>query len=131
MALARAAAERAKASADKTKGKRGLASESDDEMLVGKKRRDEAEEEESEEEDEDDAASSSSEVAVAKVDAKTKVKEGNAELEAYERDLAAIKAKIDDAKKKNASALHVLSKTRDDFPVQVSFFNLAHWDYEN
>jgi hypothetical protein len=67
-------------------------------------RKEEEEEEEKEEEDgEDDDASSSSSCVVAKKGAKTKLKQGDAELKNIEREPVRLAARIEAAKKRNAS----------------------------
>jgi hypothetical protein len=87
------------------------------------------EEEESEEEEEvdSDGSSSSCEVAVAKVDARSKLKQGNAELDALKRDQAALQVRIEAARRKKATKLSELSTTLNNYPAQVCTLILYVW----
>ncbi len=81
-------------------------------MPLRKEKSDENEEEESEEEESEeeeevdsDAASTSSEVAEAKVNARSILKQGNAELDTPGQDQVSFQVRIEAARRKNATKL--------------------------
>ncbi len=101
----------------------GITKESDDELPQSKKKKDEVEESEEEESgdlEEADDVSTSSEIEIKKPEAEAELKDGNAELNALERDKQAINARIQAAKQHNVAKLSELKQTLDAYPAIAS-----------